>query len=708
MTTGIIPNQRSGWYDTGLQASDSVLISQINYAGVGTEASALKTRTRLMQDMFRHTLPNSVRQGLGLSVSAQQIDISAGDAIIAGRWAWTDTGDSISTAGVEVGTFADYYVVFRVELSGGGKPADASGRDPENEVAVFDIAAVSGYSPDEFEIVLGKVNINDQNPTFTATTDKYTDIPDQLAVGRIVPRSKSADGQNSYSSVRLAYATGAVELIDQISTESYGARIFNKLQLDDTTGSSDASLKNAGGVIMARNAGGTDDDYVPMDADSYKIDGVTVISNSRQLDNVTIINSTLNNVTWAGNLISTASRQIQMNSASDTTLSITNTGAGKANVAVEGAVTAYNASFTQPLPISAGGTQSGWVSGPWTASQARTSLGLTIGTNVQAYDAGLQSIAGLVEASNKMIYQTGVGAYAITNAAQSAYVLVGNASGNPTFVGITGNVEINDAGVTTIQSGVVTNDMLAGSIANTKLSNSTYQVVAGNALTNGGTANLGGSVTLHHYAFTTGGFVFPATINNNTVIQGFTYDNFGHLQPGSWLTRDLSAADVGASTTNHSHAIESSALNLEDWVFLPGQLLSYSDAVYTGFCEGGAAMVNLSYEFVDFAFSDTNDYAFIPLPHIYGKTINVVTIRAKVVSGNNKDIRLRCKSIYDGTAIYSASSFDTVLNTSWQSLASFSDFTPSQPYHGVVLEIKSEDGDNSTVRITTISVFYKD
>lgn len=58
-------------------------------------------------------------------------------------------------------------------------------------------------------------------------------------------------------------------------------------------------------------------------------------------------------------------------------------------------------------PITAGGT------GSTSASAARTALGLAIGTNVQAYDAGLASIAGLTTAANKMIYTTASDTYAL-------------------------------------------------------------------------------------------------------------------------------------------------------------------------------------------------------------------------------------------------------------------------------------------------------
>lgn len=49
------------------------------------------------------------------------------------------------------------------------------------------------------------------------------------------------------------------------------------------------------------------------------------------------------------------------------------------------------------------------------ASTARTTLGTAIGSDVQAYDAGLASIAGLTTAANKLIYTTASDTYAVAD-----------------------------------------------------------------------------------------------------------------------------------------------------------------------------------------------------------------------------------------------------------------------------------------------------
>ncbi|MBZ7920563.1 hypothetical protein LAC81_02020 [Ensifer adhaerens] len=94
-------------------------------------------------------------------------------------------------------------------------------------------------------------------------------------------------------------------------------------------------------------------------------------------------------------------------------------------------------------PITAGGT------GATSASGARTALGLAIGSDVQAYDAGLQSIAGLTTVADRMIYATGVDAYATTALTPFARTLLDDADAGTvlTTLGVSPYIQflLNDA-----------------------------------------------------------------------------------------------------------------------------------------------------------------------------------------------------------------------------------------------------------------------
>lgn len=73
------------------------------------------------------------------------------------------------------------------------------------------------------------------------------------------------------------------------------------------------------------------------------------------------------------------------------------------------------------VPISLGGT------GGTSASEARTLLGLSISSDIQAYDVGLQSISGLTTAANKMLYTTASDTYAVTDLTAFARTILDDA-----------------------------------------------------------------------------------------------------------------------------------------------------------------------------------------------------------------------------------------------------------------------------------------
>jgi hypothetical protein len=83
-------------------------------------------------------------------------------------------------------------------------------------------------------------------------------------------------------------------------------------------------------------------------------------------------------------------------------------------------------------PIAAGGT------GASTALAARANLGLEIGVNVQAYDAGLASIAGLTTLADRSIYTTASDTYAVytLTAAGRAILDDADASAQRTTLGL--------------------------------------------------------------------------------------------------------------------------------------------------------------------------------------------------------------------------------------------------------------------------------
>jgi microcystin-dependent protein len=136
--------------------------------------------------------------------------------------------------------------------------------------------------------------------------------------------------------------------------------------------------------------------------------------------------------TWAEGTITAAGRAIldDANAASQrTTLGLGTIATQNASAVT---ITGGSISGITDLAVADGGT------GASDAATARTNLGLAIGTNVQAYDATLQSLSGLGTAADRYAYTTGVDAWAegVITAAGRALLDDASASAQRTTLGL--------------------------------------------------------------------------------------------------------------------------------------------------------------------------------------------------------------------------------------------------------------------------------
>ena len=97
------------------------------------------------------------------------------------------------------------------------------------------------------------------------------------------------------------------------------------------------------------------------------------------------------------------------------------------------------------------------------ASAARTTLGLAIGTDVQAYDAELSAIAGLTSAADKGIYFTGSGTASTFDLSSFGRSLVddADASAARTTLGL-GSIATQSASNVSITGGAIDGVTLDG------------------------------------------------------------------------------------------------------------------------------------------------------------------------------------------------------------------------------------------------------
>ena len=200
------------------------------------------------------------------------------------------------------------------------------------------------------------------------------------------------------------------------------------------------------------------------------------------------------------------------------------------------------------IAVAHGGT------GASSAGDARTNLGLAIGSDVQAYDAELAAIAGLTSAANKIPYFTGSGAAAVADFTAFGRSIVddANAGAVRTTIGVDAAGTDNSTNVT-----------LAGSLD--------YLTISGQEITRGaivlttdvsGTLPVGnggtGATTLGDNRVLTGAGSSAISAEANMTFDGSTLAVTGDVN----ITGDLSVAGDTTITDTTTISVEDSMLKL--------------------------------------------------------------------------------------------------------------------------------------------------
>lgn len=145
-----------------------------------------------------------------------------------------------------------------------------------------------------------------------------------------------------------------------------------------------------------------------------------------------------------------------------------------------GTITNTTLSGITDLAIADGGT------GASTAAGARTNLGIVIGTDVQAYDPALASIAGLTTSANQVIYTTGADTYATTSLTAFGRSLIDDADAATarTTLGL-GSISTQAANSVAITGG--TADLTSATIGSVTITGGTISGITDLAIADGGT-----------------------------------------------------------------------------------------------------------------------------------------------------------------------------------------------------------------------------
>jgi hypothetical protein len=276
------------------------------------------------------------------------------------------------------------------------------------------------------------------------------------------------------------------------------------------------------------------------------VTGIVTTSDTGTVTNTMLAGSIANNKLVYSSITTTAGTGITLGGSSVAlggTLTITNAGVTSnvagTGISVSGATGAVTITNTGVTAASAG---SGISLSSSTGSVTITNTGVlstVAGTHITV-SAGTGNVTIGTDATSANTVSTIVARDSSGNF--SAGTITANITGN-----VSGNAGTVTNGVYTTDTGTVTNTMLAGSIANSKLANSSVTVTAGTGLSGGGAVSLGGSVTLTNAGVTS--IVAGTGISISGSTGAVTITNTGTTQTVSTWTPTLTFATTQGTQT---------------------------------------------------------------------------------------------------------------------------------------------------------------
>lgn len=277
----IVVNNRI-WYDSRILDSDPVVFQNVNYA-TGDERSVNIVRQRFMQDWARRTIPNSVRQGIGLSIDANEIDVTQGYAIVGGRFLDIPLGTyNADTEGLtgSGGSPIDHYFMIRVtpELEG-----DSRDTTLEEAALVAVIKASYDSAKSHDDLVLAKFRYNG------SVIDQFVDYTaEQEWQANVISPPATRPGLTTATTENVLLRAGALQRVNIMNIETDKARFYLNAVFDDQTANTEVKLINNDGILETRDI--TDTSYLGQDMLNLLIGGSPYIDSSGNQSNVGTIN----------------------------------------------------------------------------------------------------------------------------------------------------------------------------------------------------------------------------------------------------------------------------------------------------------------------------------------------------------------------------------------------------------------------------------